>query len=108
DAAAGHYAFLDRRTGRIERVVDAVLALLHLDFRRAADLDYGHTARELGQALLELLAVVVRRRLFDLLLDLGDAALDVLLLAVSVDDGGVLLLDANALGAAEHLHSDVL
>ncbi len=31
DAAARNDAFLDRRTGRVQRVVDAVLALLHLD-----------------------------------------------------------------------------
>ena len=33
DAAAGDDAFLDRRAGGVERVVDAVLLLLHLDSR---------------------------------------------------------------------------
>ena len=31
DAAAGDDAFLDRGAGRVHRVVDAILALLHLD-----------------------------------------------------------------------------
>ena len=107
-AAARHHAFLDRGAGGIERVVDAVLALLHLDLGGAADLDHGNAAGELGQTLLQLLLVVVGGGLLDLRLDLGDARLDVLLLAGAVDDGGVLLLDADALGAAEHLERDVL
>ena len=31
DAAARHDAFLDRGAGRMQRVIDAILALLHLD-----------------------------------------------------------------------------
>ena len=31
-AAAGHDALLDRSAGRVQRIVDAVLPLLHLDF----------------------------------------------------------------------------
>ena len=99
DAAADHDAFLDRGARGIERVIDAVLALLHLDLGGAADLDHRNTAGQLGQALLQLLLVVVGGGLLDLHLDLGDARLDVLLLAGAVDDGGVLLLDAHALGA---------
>ena len=37
DAAARHDAFLDRRAGGVERVLDAVLLLLHFDLGRAAD-----------------------------------------------------------------------
>src|SRR4030088_2115294 len=44
-------------TGRMHRIVDAVLALLHLDLGRAADADHRDAAGELGEALLELLAV---------------------------------------------------
>src|SRR5207249_11058793 len=68
----------------------------------------GDTARELGQALLELLAVVVRGGLLDLGTDLGDAALKVGLLAAAVDDRGVLLLDDDLLGLAKHVERDVL
>ena len=73
-AAAGDDALLDRRTGRRERVLDAVLLLLELDLGRGADLDDGDAAGQLGEALLELLAVVVGGGLLDLRLDLGHAA----------------------------------
>src|SRR5208337_2958126 len=108
NAAARNDAFLDRRAGGVEGVVDAVLLLLDLDLGRAADADHRDAARELGQTLLQLLTVVVRGGLLDLRLDLTDAALDVRLLAGAVDDRGVLLLDADALGLAEHLKVDVL
>src|SRR5213593_3063868 len=55
------------------------------------------------EALLQLLAVVVRGRLLDLRFDLADAALDVGLLAGTAYDGGVFLVDHHLLGAAEHI-----
>ena len=76
-AAARHHAFLDGRTGRVQRVFDAGLLLLHLDLGRGADLDHGDAAGELRNALLQLLLVVVGGGLLDLLLDLRDARLDV-------------------------------
>ena len=76
-AAAGDDAFLDRGAGCVQRVLDAVLLLLHFDLGCAADADHRDAARELGQALLQLLLVVVRGGLLDLRLDLLDAALDV-------------------------------
>src|SRR5699024_6262833 len=53
DTAARHHALLNRGAGGVQRVVDAVLALLHLDLGRAADADHRDAARELGQTLLE-------------------------------------------------------
>src|SRR5205085_8074414 len=108
DAAARHDAFLDRGAGRIERVLDAVLLLLDLDLGRAADADHRDAARELREPLLELLAIVIRGGFLDLLFDLADACLDVLLLAGAVDDRGLLLLDDDLLGAAEHLQGHIL
>src|SRR5690606_23050356 len=96
------------RAGRVEGVVDAVLLLLDLNLGRTADADDGNAASQLGQTLLELLAIVVRGGLFDLLLDLGHAAFDLRLLASAVDDGGVLLGDLHLLGAAEHVQADIL
>ncbi len=61
-----------------------------------------YTARELGKTFLELLAVVVAFGLLDLGLDLGDTGSDFLLLAGSVDDGGVLLVDGYFLGLSEY------
>src|SRR5581483_6381333 len=65
-------------------------------------------ARELGQTLLQLLAIVVRGGLLDLRVDLSDARLDVCLLAGAVDDRGVLLVDDHLLGATEHREINVL
>ena len=76
DAAAGHDALLERRAGGLQRVLDAVLLLLHLRLGGRADLDHGDAAGELGQALLELLAVEVRVGVLDFGFDLVDAAFD--------------------------------
>src|SRR5712671_1058618 len=108
DAATRHDAFFHGRTGRMHRVINAVLALLDFDLGRAADADHRDAAGELGQTLLQLLTVVVRGGFLDLRLDLVDARLDVGLLAGAVDDGGVLLVDHHLLGAAEHGERHVL
>src|SRR3977135_2582474 len=98
DAATRQDAFLDRGAGRMHRVVDAILALLHLDLGRAANADHRDAARELGKTFLQLLAVVVLGGLLDRRLDRGNAGLDVGLLAGAADDGGVFLLDRHLLG----------
>src|SRR5690606_19965773 len=108
DAAARHDAFLDGRTGRVQRVLDARLLLLHLDLGRCADLDHRDAARELRNPLLQLLAIVVGRRLLDLLVDLIDAALDVLRTSCAVDDRRVLLRDLDLLRLAEILERRLL
>src|SRR5476649_1790317 len=90
------------------RVVNAILALLHLDLGGAADADHCNTAGQLGQTFLQLLLVVVRGGFLDLRLDLRHACLDLGLLAGAVDDGGVFLVDHHLLGAAQHGDGDVL
>src|SRR6185295_11381909 len=114
DAAAGDDALLDGRAGRVHRVLDARLLLLHLDLGRRADADDRDAADELGQTLLELLAVVIRRGLLDLAADRLHARLDGLLLTGALDDRRVVLVDRDALGAAEvgqrqvlHLEAEV-
>src|SRR6185437_8663921 len=67
-----------------------------------------HTARELRLALLELLLVVVARRLLDRDFDFLDAALDLVLVAGAVDQGRVVLVDDDALRAAELVDRGVL
>ena len=89
-------------------IIHAVLALLDLDLGRTADADHRDAARKLGETLLQLLTVVVRGGLLDLRFDLADASFDVGLLARAVDDRGVLLLDRHLLGAAEHVHSNLV
>src|ERR1700681_78897 len=106
DAAARHDAFLHSRAGGVEGVLNAVLLLLDLDLGRAADANDRDAAGELGQALLQLLAVVVRGGLLDLRLELADPGFDILLLAGAADDGGVFLIDHDLAGAAEHVDGD--
>ena len=77
DATAGDDTLLDGGLGGADRVLDAVLLLLELHLGGGADLEHGDAAGQLGQALLELLAVVVGVGVLDLGLDLGDAAVDV-------------------------------
>jgi hypothetical protein len=67
DAAARDHALFDRRARRVQRVFDARLLLLHLDFGGGADLDDGDAASELRDALLQLFLVVVAGGFFDLL-----------------------------------------
>ena len=98
DATAGHDAFFDRRTGRMQRVFDACFLFLHLDFGRGADLDQRNAAGQLGHALLQLFAVVVAGRVLDLLADLLDAPGDVVFVAAAADNRGVLLADVSTLG----------
>src|SRR4026209_3013201 len=66
------------------------------------------TSGELCQPLLQLLLVVVRGGVLDLLLDLGNARLDVGLLAGAVDDRGVVLGDRHLLRLAKHVDGDIL
>jgi hypothetical protein len=99
-AATGDHALLDGRTSGRDGVLDAVLLLLQLHLGGGADLDDGNAAGQLGQALLQLLAVPVRVGVVDLGLDLVDPALDVVVLAGTVDDGGVVLGDDDSLGTS--------
>src|SRR5438132_2941131 len=92
-AAARHDALLDRGAGRVQRVLDPGLLLLHLAPGARAALDHRAPARHLREPLLQLLLVVIRRGLLDRGLDLADAALDVRLLALATDDRGVVLVD---------------
>src|SRR5205085_4182151 len=76
-AATGDDTFLDSGLGCVHAVLHAVFALLHLDLATAADTDHRDAARKLGQTLLQLLAVIIRCRLFDLRPDLVGAGDDV-------------------------------
>ena len=105
---AGNDTFLHSSTGGVQSVVHAVLLLLHLGFSSSTHLDDGHTAGELGEALLELLAVIVGSGLLNLVTDLGHAGGDIGRLAGAFDDDGGVLGDNHALGKAEHVHIHIL
>src|SRR5699024_4931863 len=76
-------------------IFNAVLALLEFNLSSSANLEDCNAAGELSQALLQLLAVVVRVRVFDLSADLLDAAVDLLLGASTLNDGGLILGNNN-------------
>src|SRR6516165_307784 len=107
DAAAGEDAFLVGGAGGVHGVFHAGLLFLHLAFGGGADVDLGHAARQLGDALGQLFLVIIAGGLFQLLLDEADAALDVGLLAGPFDDDGVFLVDLDLLAAAQVLELDI-
>jgi hypothetical protein len=74
----------------MHRVVDAILALLHLDLARTTNAYHRDAAREPARRFF---TVVVRGDLLDLRFDLRDTRFDVGLFAGTVDDRGVLLLE---------------
>src|SRR5690606_16287113 len=93
DATTGDDALLDSSLRVADGVLDAVLALLELDLGGRTRLDDGHAAGELGEALLQLLAVVVAVGVLDLAADLGHATLDRRRLSGALDDRGLILGD---------------
>src|SRR6266498_3884329 len=101
DAAAGDDALLERRPGRLDGVLDAVLLLLHLGLGGSADLDHGDAARQLREPLLELLAIEVGVGVLDLGLELLDPGLDRLAVAGAVDDRRRVLVDNDLAGVTE-------
>src|SRR5215208_752450 len=90
-AAAWHDALLQGRAGRREGILHAVLLLPQLAIRRGADLDDGHAASQLGEPLVELLAVVVRGGDPELTFQLSDAVFYPLGVARAAHDGGAVL-----------------
>src|SRR5690606_19286722 len=108
DATTGDDALLDGCLGVAHRVLDAVLALLELDLGGRARLDDGDAAGELGQALLELLAVVVAVGVLDLRTDLADPAGDLVRVTGALDDGRLVLGDDHLAGLPEQVDRGVL
>src|SRR3712207_7369306 len=79
----------------------SVLALLELDLGRGAGLDDGDATGQLGQALLQLLVVVVGVRLLDLGADLVHPAGDLLGVTRTLDDRRLVLGGDELARAAE-------
>ncbi len=77
----------------MQRVLDAHLAFLQFRLGGRADLDQGHAAGQLGDALVELLALVVAGQRLALLLDCGDAVANRLRIAGPADDRRAVLVD---------------
>src|SRR5262249_36371637 len=101
DAAAGDNALGESSARGVQRVLVEGLALLHLRLGRAADLQLGDAAGELGQPLLQLLTVVLAVGLFDLAADHFGAAVNGFLVARALSDRRVLGVDSDLLCPAE-------
>jgi hypothetical protein len=108
DTAASDDALLDSSSGRVEGVLHTILGLLHLRLGLASHLEDGHTTGQLGEALLELLPVVVRGGPLDLSADLCAALLESLGRAAALHDGGGILGDDDPSGTTEVLGADLL
>src|SRR5271166_2175518 len=100
-AAAGDNAFFHGRAGGMHRVFHAGFLFLHFGFGCGADFDYGYATDQLGQPLLQLLAVVVAGGLVDLAANFFYAAFDLAVLAFAFDERCVVLVDGDLLGLAE-------
>src|SRR5262249_39390578 len=108
DAAARQDALLVGRPRGVHGVLDAGLLLLRLALGGRPDVDLRDAARQLGDALRQLLTVVVAGALVQLTLDGLDAGRDLVLGAGALDDDRVVLVDLHLLGAAEVADADVL
>ena len=80
-----------------------MLFLLEFHLGGRPNLDEGDAACQLGQALLEFLAIPVGVGLVDLPLDLRDAALHGGGLAAALHNGGVVLGDHHLAGGTHHV-----
>ena len=65
-SAAGYDALLNGGAGGRQGVFGAALALVQFRFGGGADLDDGHAAGQVGQTLLQLLAVIIGGGVLDL------------------------------------------
>ena len=95
-------------TSCVQRILHTELCFLHLGLGSCTDLDHSDTTSELCESLLELLAVEIRSCSLDLLLDLCNTAVDIGLLTLAINDGGLLLRYLYALCAAELLDGRIL
>ena len=77
--------------------------LFDLGLGGSTDFDHSHAAGQFGQTFLKLFAVEIGIGDLDLGFELVDAGLDLVELAGAVHDGGVVFVDADALGAAHLL-----
>ena len=106
--ATGDDTLFNGGPGCRQGILDAVLLLFQLDFRRCSDVQHGDAPGELRKPFLELFPVIVTGGVLDLDLDLGDPILDVARLSRTVDDRGVLFLNLDRLGPAELAQIGVL
>ena len=97
-----------KAAGGRKRVLYSQLLFLHLNFGCRAYVYHGYAARKFGKAFLKFFFVVVGSGFGNLRLNRGNARLDGLLVAHTVDDGGVVFVNFNLSCPAEHIGGHVL
>src|SRR5271165_4178263 len=102
-AAAGHNSLFHGRTSSVHGVFHASLLFFQLGFGGRADFNNGDSADELSQAFLEFFPVVIGGGFVDLHAQLANATFNLRRFAGTSNDGGVVLVDGDFLGAAEIL-----
>ena len=108
DATTGDDALFNGRLGVADGILNAMLALLELNLSCCADLDHRDAASQLGQPLLQLLAVVVGVRLIDLIANLVDPTLDLLGISGALDDGRLILGDDHLTSLSKQFQADAV
>ncbi len=87
----------------MQGVFNAGFLLFHLDLGGGANLDHRNTAGQLGNALLQFLAIVIGGGVLDLDTDLADTRLDGIVVTGAINDGGVVLVHGDTLGSTQVL-----
>ena len=100
--------FLDCGTGCIQCILDTVLLLFHLNLCSCTYIEDSDTAGEFAETLLKFLLVIIRSRRSNLFPDKFHTLCDIIFIACTAYDSGVLLGDGNLLSLTEHLRSGVL
>ena len=100
-AASRHNSLFKGGSGGCKSVLCPLLSFLKLRFGWGAHLDYGYTAGELCNPLVELFLVILRGGLFELDLNLVHPGLDHVCVAAAVDNSGLVLGGLHAAGPAQ-------
>ena len=100
--------FLDCCAGCIQCILNTVFLLLHLHLGSCTYIEDSDTAGEFAETLLKFLLVIIRGRCSNLLPDKFNTLSDIILVACTAYDSGVLLGDGNLLSLTEHLRSGIL
>ena len=90
----------------MQRILDTSLLFFHFNLCGGAYFDNCHATRQLSQAFLQFLAIVIRRCFFSLTTQLLDARFYVLRRAGAVNDGSVVFVHCNSLGFTQVVECD--
>ena len=107
-ATAGHDPLFHRGAGGVQGIFDAQFAVAQFRFGGGADFDHRNATGQLGDALGELLAVVLRLGVLQLALDRRHPVAHGGLVGVTGHDRGVVLADRDPAHTAEILQTHLI